>query len=56
VELVEEQDDAALTLGDLLEHGLQPVLELAAVLGARHQRADVERDHAPVAERLGHVA
>ena len=41
---------------DLLEHGLEPVLELAAVLGAGDQRADVERDHAPVAQRLGHVA
>jgi hypothetical protein len=49
VELVEEQDDAALALGHLLEDGLQPVLELAAVLGPGDQRADVERDHAPVA-------
>ncbi len=47
---------AALGLGDLLQDGLQPVLELAAVLGAGDQRADVERDHAPVAQRLGHVA
>ena len=43
-------------LGDLLEHGLQAVLELAAVLRAGDQRADVERDHAAVAQRLGHVA
>ena len=56
VQLVEEQDHAALRLGDLLEHRLQPVLELAAVLRAGDQRADVERDHAPVAQRLGHVA
>ena len=56
VQLVEEQDDAALGLGDLLQHGLEAVLELAAVLGAGDQRADVERDHAPVAERLRHVA
>ena len=56
VELVEEQDDRALGLGDLLQHRLQPVLELAAVLGAGDQRADVERDHAALAQRLGHVA
>ena len=43
-------------VGDLLEHGLEPVLELAAVLGAGDQRADVERDHAPVAQRVGDVA
>eukprot|EP00965_Chrysotila_dentata_P260235 6213830-Pleurochrysis_carterae.AAC.4 len=43
-------------VGDVLEHGLEPLLELAPVLGARHQRADVERDHALRAHRLGHVA
>ena len=41
---------------DLLEHGLEALLELAAVLGAGEQRADVERDHAAVAQRLGDVA
>ena len=56
VQLVEEQDDPALAVGDLLEHGLEPVLELAAVLGAGDQRADVERDHAAVAQRVGDVA
>ena len=56
VQLVHEQDHLALGLGDLLEHGLQPVLELAAVLGAGDQRADVERDHALALEALGHVA
>ena len=56
VQLVEEDDDAALAVGDLLEDGLEPVLELAAVLGAGDQRADVERDHAPVAQRVGDVA
>ena len=39
-----------------LEHGLQPFLELAAELGARDQRAHVERDQAAVLEALGHVA
>ena len=39
-----------------LEHGLEPLLELAAVLRAGEQGADVERDHAAVAQRLGHVA
>ncbi len=41
---------------DLLEDRLQALLELAAVLGAGEQRADVERDDAAVAQRLGHVA
>ena len=41
---------------DLLEHGLEPLLELAAVLRAGDHRAEVERDDALVAQRLGHVA
>jgi len=56
VQLVDEQDDPALGALHLLEHGLEALLELAAVLRAGEQGADVERDHAPVAQRLGHVA
>ena len=47
---------AALGVLDLLEHGLEPLLELAAELGAGDQRAQVERDHPLVLEPLGHVA
>ena len=43
-------------LGEVVEHGLQPLLELAAELGAGDQRAHVERQHALVLERLGHFA
>ena len=43
-------------VGDLLEHRLQPLLELAAVLGAGDERAHVERDDALVLQALGHVA
>ena len=42
VDLVDEQDRLRV-LGELLQHGLQPLLEVAAVLGAREQRAHVER-------------
>ena len=56
VQLVDEQDHLALGLLDLLQHGLQAVLELAAVLGARDERAQIERHHALVLERLGDVA
>ncbi len=56
VQLVHEQDDLAVGLLDLLEDGLQALLELAAVLRAGDQRADVERDDAAVAQLLGHVA
>ena len=40
----------------LVEHGLEPLLELAAVLGAGHQRAHVEGEDRLVPQALGHVA
>ena len=43
VQLVDEEDDLARGRGDLGQHGLQPLLELAAELGAGDQRAEVER-------------
>ena len=56
VQLVDEEDDLAGGVGDLLEHGLEPLLELAAVLGAGEQRAEVERPDALALQRLRHVA
>ena len=56
MELVDEQDDLALGVLDLLEDGLEPLLELAAELGAGDERAEVERDDPLVLEALGHVA
>ncbi len=55
VQLVDEEDDLALRLLDRLEHGLQPLLELAAVLGPRDQRAHVQGDDALALEALRHV-
>ena len=48
--------DLALGVLDLLEDGLEALLELAAVLRTGDQRAQVERDDALVLEALGHVA
>ena len=56
VQLVDEQDDAALGVGDLLQHRLEAFLELAPVLRARHERPEVEADDALVLQPLGHVA
>ena len=42
--------------GDLVEHGLQPLLELAAILRAGDQRAHVERQQLLVLQALRHVA
>ena len=50
VHLVDEGYDLALGVGDLLEHGLEALFELAAVLRAGDHRSQVERDDAPVLE------
>ena len=56
VQLVDEQDDLPVGLGDLLEDRLEALFELAAILGAGDQRAQVERDDALVFQAFGHVA
>ncbi len=56
VQLVDEEDEVALGIANLGEDGLQPLLELAAVLRAREHCADVERPHALALQPLGHVA
>ena len=56
VQLVDEEDDLAFLLREVVQHGLQALLELAAELRARDQRAHVERQHALVLEPLGHLA
>ena len=56
VQLVDEQQDPALGRLDLLQHRLQALLELAAVLRARDERAHVEGEDRLVAQPLGHVA
>ena len=55
VELVDEQH-RVVGVAELLDDLLESLLELAAVLGPRHERADVERQDALVEQRLGHVA
>ncbi len=56
VNLVDEQEHPALALLDLVQHRLEALFELAAVLGAGEQRAHVEREDRSVLEPLGHVA
>jgi hypothetical protein len=53
VEFVDEQQDPALGLLDLLEHGLEPLLELAAVLGSGDERAHVQGQDPLVLEPSG---
>ena len=53
---VDEQDDAACGRGDLVEHALEALLELAAIFRAGDERSHVEREKLLVADRFGHVA
>ena len=54
VDLVDEDHDVR-GLGDLLHDRLEPLLELAAVLGPRDQGAEVELHDALAEQRLGHL-
>ena len=55
VELVDEED-RVVRVAELLDDLLEPLLELAAVLGAGDERADVEGQDALVEQRLGDIA
>ena len=55
VQLVDEEDDLPLGILDLRQHGLQPLLELAAVLRPGEQRSNIERPHALSLQALRHV-
>ena len=56
VQLVNEENNLPLAGDNLLEEGLQPILELAAILGAGDHRAQVHGDEPLVLKGLGHVA
>jgi len=51
-----KQDHLSFLLGQIVEHALQSLLELAAELGACNQRAHVERQDALALEALRHLA
>jgi hypothetical protein len=56
VQLVDEGDDLPLGVGDLLQHGLEPLLELTAVLRPGNHGAEVQRHQALALQALRHVA
>ena len=55
VKLIQEQHVLPTGLGDLLEGGLQALLELTSVFGSGQHRGDVELDEALVPQRLRHI-
>ncbi len=54
VQLVDEQDDPAFLLGEIAEHGLEPLFELAAEFRAGDERAHVERQDALALQTFRH--
>ena len=56
VQLVDERDDLPGRVLDVVEDGLEPFLELAAVLGAGHHRSHIQGDDGLVAQALRDVA
>ena len=56
VQFVDKENDLAACTGDLGQHGLQALLELAAEFGPCDKRAHVERHQPLVAQAFGHVA
>ncbi len=54
VQFVDEQNDLAFALGQVIQHALQALFELTAELGTGDQRAHVQRQHALAAQALGH--
>src|SRR3546814_17382845 len=55
VDLVDEQDRLRVLL-ELVDDGLQPLLEIAAIAGAGQQRAHVERVDPGIGQHVGDVA
>ena len=55
MQLIDEQDDLALGLLHLVQHGFQPFLKFAPVLGARDQRAHIQRENGLVLQLFGDV-
>jgi hypothetical protein len=56
VQLINEEDDLAVGVGDFLQHGLEPLLELTAKLRASDQSTQIERDDLLVLQPFRHVA
>ena len=55
VQLVDEHDQLLGSAPDLVDHGLEPLLELAAVSRPGDHPSEVESDDAPVGKRLGNL-
>ena len=48
VQFIDEHDDLAVAVLDLLQHGFEPIFKLASVLGAGNEGSQVQREDALV--------
>ncbi len=55
MQLIDERNQLSRRVLDLIEDSLEPLLELAAVLGARHHGTQVQRDDGLAPQALWHV-
>ena len=55
MDLVDEEDDLPVAVHDFLDDALEPLLELALVLGACDQRAHVQGEDLAALQILGHL-
>ena len=56
VNLIDEEDDASLALGHLVDHALESFLKFSLVLGSSHQCAHIQAIELLVAEVLGNIS
>ena len=56
VQLVDEQNNLSLLLGEIVEHRLQAFLEFAPELGSGDERAEIQRQQALALQPLGYLA
>ena len=56
VQFINEEDDLAFALLDLVQNALQALLKFAPVLGTGHQSAHVQAEHLAVLQVVGHIA
>ena len=55
MQLIDKEDDLPFALFNFLQNSLQPFLELAPVLGSRHQRAHIQRKQLLILQSLGNI-
>ena len=56
MQLIDEEDDLPLGLAHLLQHGLEPLLKFAPVLGAGDQGAHIQGEDGMILQPVGHIA